>query len=64
MTGTADTTVPAFLGQDLFTSAREPKQLLVIEGGSHGAYDRAADSPYVDRMADFFSADLTSLNRS
>jgi uncharacterized protein len=63
VSGTADSTVPEFLGRDLFAHAREPKELLVIEGGTHGAYDSAPDSPYVNRIAEFFARTLGVLNQ-
>jgi alpha-beta hydrolase superfamily lysophospholipase len=63
VTGTADTTVPDFLGHDLFARARDPKELLVIEGGAHGAYDTAPASPYLDRITDFFARTLGVLNQ-
>lgn len=34
--GTADRQVPFVLGKQLFEQAKEPKQLMVVEGGDHG----------------------------
>jgi fermentation-respiration switch protein FrsA (DUF1100 family) len=34
--GTADTTIPVRFGEELFEMALDPKQLSLIEGGTHG----------------------------
>jgi pimeloyl-ACP methyl ester carboxylesterase len=56
--GTDDQDVPAFLANDLFAAAREPKELLLVEGTGHGGYERAPGSTYLDRLTDFFERAL------
>jgi pimeloyl-ACP methyl ester carboxylesterase len=56
--GTQDYTVPPQLAYDLFTAAREPKQLLMVEGAGHGALEQAPNSPYLDSVTRFFESAL------
>jgi alpha-beta hydrolase superfamily lysophospholipase len=62
VSGSSDTTVPEALARDLFAAARDPKELLVVDGAGHGNYDQAPASPYLDTVARFF--DRTLLNNS
>jgi alpha-beta hydrolase superfamily lysophospholipase len=58
VSGTRDGTVPLGLAEQLFAAAGTPKDLLVIDGGGHGSYDGAANSPYLARVRDFFQSTL------
>jgi uncharacterized protein len=50
--GTADAIVPVEQGRRLYESARQPKQLLLIEGGDHNLTG-AGGAPYLDSIATF-----------
>jgi fermentation-respiration switch protein FrsA (DUF1100 family) len=52
--GSSDHTVPLPLGQALFAAARDPKELLVIEGADHGQYDTVARDAYRGKLVSFF----------
>jgi alpha-beta hydrolase superfamily lysophospholipase len=59
--GDADTIIPVSHAQQLFDTAREPKELWVVQGAEHcGGYfaDRAS---YVARVAGFFEQYLASI---
>lgn len=56
--GTADQTVPEFLTEDLFAAAKDPKQLLLVDGAGHGGYEQPAGSTYLDRVTGFFEGAL------
>jgi alpha-beta hydrolase superfamily lysophospholipase len=62
VSGSDDTTVPEALGLALFAAARDPKELLVVDGAGHGNYDQAPASSYLDTIARFFDRSL--LNNS
>ena len=44
--GSADTTIPMRLGQQLFASANPPKEWLTIEGGDHSDLDQVGHTAY------------------
>lgn len=50
--GTNDRTIPVAQGRKLFASAKEPKQLLIIEGGSHNLAGPGGDA-YRNRITAF-----------
>jgi pimeloyl-ACP methyl ester carboxylesterase len=56
--GTDDQGVPAFLARDLFAAARDPKELLLVDGAGHGGYERPPGSPYLDRVTGLFNRTL------
>jgi pimeloyl-ACP methyl ester carboxylesterase len=56
VTGELDTVVPPVLAENLFAAAREPKELLRVQGAAHGGY--AVSPPYRERLAAFFEAAL------
>jgi hypothetical protein len=47
----------------LFDVAREPKQLWIVPGATHGAYRAAAGSAYDARLAGFFDKALAARNQ-
>jgi pimeloyl-ACP methyl ester carboxylesterase len=56
--GMDDQDVPAFLARDLFAAARDPKELLLVDGAGHGAYEQAPGSTYLNRVTGFFEQAL------
>lgn len=58
VSGTVDDTVPLSLGQELFAAARDPKELLEVNGAGHGGYEDAPGSTYLDDVAAFFESHL------
>jgi len=56
--GTADQTVPEVMVRDLFSAAREPKELWLVAGARHGGYDRVSPDPYAATLVDFFTRSL------
>lgn len=55
--GSDDRAVPAVLSRHLHEAARPPKELWIIDGAGHGAYDRA-DPTYYERLGAFFARAL------
>lgn len=55
--GSDDHAVPAVLSRHLHEAAHAPKELWIIDGAGHGAYDRA-DPTYYDRLGAFFARTL------
>jgi pimeloyl-ACP methyl ester carboxylesterase len=51
--GSADTTIPLRLGQQLFASANPPKEWLTIEGGDHSDLDQVGHAAYQAALAHF-----------
>lgn len=58
--GSEDQVVPAVMTEELFASASEPKQLLVIPHAGHGEYAKVGGKAYADRLASFFVDALNS----
>jgi fermentation-respiration switch protein FrsA (DUF1100 family) len=58
VSGTDDQEVPEFLARDLFAAARDPKELLLVEGAGHGRYEQAPGSTYLNRVTGFFEQEL------
>lgn len=56
--GTNDSNVPPEMVHWLFDAAKEPKELWIIEGASHGDYAAVAANEYTRRLAGFFAASL------
>jgi len=52
--GTSDHTVPIAMGRELYAAARDPKDLLVVEGADHGQYDSVARDVYRTKLVSFF----------
>jgi len=52
--GTTDHTVPIAMGHALFAAARDPKDLLIVEGADHGQYDTVARDAYRGKLVSFF----------
>ena len=55
--GTHDQTIPVAQGRKLFESAKEPKQLIIIEGGGHNLAGPGGDA-YRHRITDFIRSVL------
>jgi uncharacterized protein len=53
--GTEDTVVPAWMSEQLFRFAHEPKSLWIIPGAEHGQYATVAPIEYERRLVQFFS---------
>ena len=51
--GTADVTVPAFMSQDLYAAAPEPKKLLLVPEARHNNVAEAAPSQYLPAVQSF-----------
>lgn len=51
--GTADLTVPAFMSQNLYTAAPEPKQLILVPGAGHNNVAEFAPSIYMPAVQSF-----------
>ena len=58
--GTGSVTVPVTQVQALFDAAREPKEMLVIQGADHNDYVAVGGEPYLEKVASFFENHLTS----
>jgi pimeloyl-ACP methyl ester carboxylesterase len=58
--GTEDPTVPLPLARQLHAAAREPKDVLVIDGAGHGGYDQTAPDAYRARVLEFFTRALAA----
>ncbi len=54
--GTADSAVPPAMMQQLYESAPEPKQLLVIEGGGHDSDARVGGTRYTSPVREFIQS--------
>jgi alpha-beta hydrolase superfamily lysophospholipase len=61
--GTRDVIVPPAMAPQLFATAREPKELLMVEGAGHGDYASPPGSPYLSRLCAFFERTLIGLSR-
>jgi dienelactone hydrolase len=53
-----DLIVPPALTRDIYTAAGEPKELMVIEGASHGEYALKGGDRYARALEDFFVRSL------
>jgi hypothetical protein len=42
------------MGHALFAAARDPKDLLIVEGADHGQYDTVARDAYRGKLVTFF----------
>ncbi|MBR8836244.1 MAG: alpha/beta fold hydrolase [Stigonema ocellatum SAG 48.90 = DSM 106950] len=51
--GTADAIVPAFMSQDLYAAAPEPKKLLLVAGAEHSNVAEVARSQYLSAVQSF-----------
>jgi uncharacterized protein len=51
--GTADSTIPAFMSEQLYNAAPEPKQLILIDGAGHNNVANAAPYQYVQGVKSF-----------
>lgn len=51
--GTADTTVPSFMSQNLYNAAPESKQLLLVPGAGHNNAAEFAPSQYIRTVKSF-----------
>lgn len=61
--GSADTTIPLWLGQQLFARANPPKAWLTIEGGDHSDLDQVGHAAYQASLA-HFRHDYLSVRKS
>jgi hypothetical protein len=55
--GTADPVIPVEQGRKLFTAAREPKRLLIVEGGDHNLPGYGG-ADYLNSVVEFIGASL------
>ncbi|MBW4632356.1 MAG: lysophospholipase [Iphinoe sp. HA4291-MV1] len=51
--GTDDVVVPAFMSQDLYAAAPEPKKLVLVPGGGHNDIAEVASSVYLQAVQSF-----------
>jgi hypothetical protein len=51
--GSADTTIPIGLGEQLFAAANAPKQWLAIQGGEHSDLDQTGQPQYQETLQSF-----------
>jgi uncharacterized protein len=56
--GTEDGIVPPAMAPQLYERAREPKELLMVEGARHGDYASIQGTPYLARLRAFFERTL------
>ncbi|BAY42890.1 hypothetical protein SAMD00079811_04680 [Scytonema sp. HK-05] len=54
--GTADVIVPAFMSQDLYAAAPEPKKLLLVPGAAHNNVAEVAASVYLEAVRSFVTS--------
>lgn len=54
--GTADTTIPYAMSQDLFNHAAGPKQIVLIEGGGHDNSAAVGGARYTDAVQHFVNS--------
>jgi fermentation-respiration switch protein FrsA (DUF1100 family) len=52
--GTLDEVVPAYMAQQLYRSAAQPKELWIVSGAGHADFSRVVSEQYRDRLIDFF----------
>jgi uncharacterized protein len=55
--GTNDPVIPVDQGRKLYESARDPKRLVIVEGGDHFLFESAGEK-FVSGMADFIQASV------
>lgn len=60
VTGSEDATVPATMADDLYRTARDPRELYVIPGAGHGGYEREAGPAYAARLVAFYERALAA----
>jgi uncharacterized protein len=58
--GTLDTTVPEYMGRQLFAAAGDPKELWIVPGARHGDYIHVAPQAYRTRLTEFFRRSLVN----
>ncbi|MBP5973965.1 alpha/beta hydrolase [Brasilonema sp. CT11] len=51
--GTDDVIVPAFMSQDLYAAAAEPKKLILVPGAAHNNVAQVAPSVYLEALRSF-----------
>jgi len=56
--GTNDPVIPVDQGRKLYEAARDPKRLVIVEGGDHFLFGSAGEK-FVSRMVDFIRASVT-----
>jgi alpha-beta hydrolase superfamily lysophospholipase len=56
--GSLDATVPPDMVRALYAAAREPKQIEMVAGATHGAYGRIGGTAYYDRLRRFLDEGL------
>jgi len=61
--GTRDRTVPAWMSQDLFDTAREPKKIWLVEGADHLGLSAKTGTAYEENIVTFFDDALTPSSR-
>jgi hypothetical protein len=54
--GTADVIVPAFMSQDLYAAAPEPKKLVLVPGAAHNNVAEVAASVYLEAVRSFVTS--------
>jgi uncharacterized protein len=60
--GTNDAVIPVEQGRKLYESARDPKRLVIVEGGDHFLFGSAGDG-FVSGMVDFIQTSVARENR-
>lgn len=60
--GTNDRTIPVAQGRKLFESAKEPKRLMIIEGGNHNLIG-SLDTSYVEKIIAFLNSAIANGNQ-
>src|SRR5262245_29134287 len=60
--GTNDAVIPVDQGRKLYESARDPKRLVIVEGGDHSLFARAGGM-FVSGMADFIRTSVAREGR-
>ncbi len=60
--GINDRTIPVAQGRKLFESAKEPKQLMIIEGGNHNLIG-SGNASYIEKIVAFLNSAIASGNQ-
>jgi uncharacterized protein len=55
--GTSDEVIPVDQGRKLYESAREPKKLIIVQGGKHNLFDEGGEA-YINQIVDFIRESL------
>jgi fermentation-respiration switch protein FrsA (DUF1100 family) len=61
--GTSDAVIPVDQGRKLYESARDPKRLIIVEGGDHSLFQTAGEQ-FVSGMVEFIRMSVNGHRRN